>query len=229
MCIRWSFDLAMEDEMTQKDVVKALIDEQGALYSEAMGADLSKNTPQELFHWLEGAIMLSARIGAHQAEKAGRALRAAGFHRIRDLRERDRKELVRVLNENGYARYDESTADYLRDTARWAEDRYGGDLRNLREEAGDRAGILKALQGAKGLGPTGAEIFAREAQLVWDELYPAEISGPAETAARDLGLPGDAKRLAGLAGAQERYVRLLAALTRARLDGPAEKVKEAAG
>ncbi len=229
MCIRWTFDTTvMEDGMTQKDVVKALIDEQGTLYSESMGADISKNTPQELFHWLEGAIMLSARIGSHQAEKAGRALRDAGFHRIGDLRERERGSLVRILNEHGYARYDESTANYLRDTAEWAEETYHGDLRKLREEAGTREEILKALQGAKGIGQMGAEIFAREAQLVWDELYPADVSGPAERGARDLGLPTDADRLADLAGSRERYVRLLAALTRAALDGPADKVKEAA-
>lgn len=228
MCIRWAFVTETEDDMDRTDVVEALIAEQGRLYSEEMGADISKDTPQELFHWLEGAILLSARISAHQAEKAGRALREAGFHRIRDLLDRDRHELVRVLNESGYARYDESTADYLRDTAQWSEDCYGGDLRNLRREAGGRATILEAVQGAKGIGPAGADIFAREAQLVWDELYPAEPSGPAARAARELGLPEEAKGLQDLAGGRERYVRLLAALTRAGLDGPSEKVREKA-
>jgi len=108
------------------DLIDVLIDEQGQLYSEEMGAHPGRDTPQELFHWLVGAIMLSARISASNAVQAARALREAGLHRIDAIREADRAELVRVLNENGYARFDESTADYIRETAAWVNEEYGG-------------------------------------------------------------------------------------------------------
>ena len=98
----------------------------------------------------------------------------------------------------------------------------------MRDEHGEADAILKALQEVKGIGGTGAEIFAREAQLVWDAFYP-RADGPALKAAGELGLPTDAGALKHLAGSRERFVRLMTALTRAVLDGPSDEVKEAAG
>ena len=214
--------------MSRKDIARALIETQGELYSEAMGAHVEHDTPQELFHWLVGAIMLSARIGSGSAVEGAKALRKANLHKISEIRSGDRRDLVRTLNESGYARYDGSTADYIRAAADLIEERYGGDLRRLRDEHGQADAILKALQEVKGIGGTGAEIFAREAQLVWDAFYP-RADGPALNAADDLGLPKVAGALKDLAGSRERFVRLMAALTRAALDGASDKVKEAAG
>jgi hypothetical protein len=210
-----------------KDLIDTLIDEQGELYSEEMGANIARDTPQELFHWLIGAIMLSARIAAGNAVRGAAALRDAGLHKIEAIDAADRRELVRVLNENGYARYDESTADYIRDTARWAQESCGGDLRRLRDAGGDGAAVMKRLKGAKGLGPLGSRIFAREAQLVWDVFYPV-VDGPAIRQAEAYGLPTEAEPLAEAAGGRERFVRLCAALTRVALDGPTEAVADAA-
>ncbi|ROU04307.1 hypothetical protein [Histidinibacterium lentulum] len=210
--------------MSRKDLVDALIETQGRLYSEQIGADIFRETPQELFHWLIGSILLSARISSGNAVKGAAALREAGLHKIDALLDADRREVVRVLNRNGYARYDESTADYLRETAAIFRDRFSGDLRKARSNGS----TLKRLQCAKGLGPVGARIFAREAQAVWDELFP-ELGGPAEKAAAELGLPTEAGDLSDLCCGRERYVRLVAALTRVQLEGPSEKVQEAAG
>lgn len=213
--------------MTQKATAKALIDHQGMLYSEEIGANIARDTPQELFHWLICALMMSARISAANAVQGARALREAGLHKIDAIRGADRRDLVRVLNENGYARYDESTADYIRAAAELVDEKYRGDLRALRDAGGDGEAILGLIQEIKGIGRVGAEIFAREAQLAWPALYP-KVGGPAERAARDLGLPDDARGLAELIGSRERFVRLVAALTRAALDGPADEVQEAA-
>ncbi len=210
------------------DLVDALIEESGALYSEEIGARIAQDTPQELFHWLVGSIMLSARIGARHAVEASAALREAGLHKAASLRAAKWEDVVRVLNENGYARYDESTAGYLQDAAEWVETSWRGDLRRLRDAAEDADGVLQALQGAKGLGPLGASIFAREVQLVWDVLHP-RFDGPGRKTAADLGLPDDAAELAELAGSRERFVRLVSALTRVALDGPGERVAEVSG
>jgi hypothetical protein len=213
--------------MTREATVAALIEHQGTLYSEEMGANIARDTPQELFHWLIGTIMLSARIGAGNAIRGCRALREHDLHKIDVILDRDYWDIVKVLNENGYARYDESTARYLKDTAEWARDTWDGDLRKLRDASDGAADILEKLKEAKGLGDTGADIFAREVQLVWDAFYP-RADGPALHAASDLGLPRDANELADLAGSRERFVRLMAALTRAKLEGPDDAVKEAA-
>jgi hypothetical protein len=211
----------------QDDIIDALIEESGTLYSEEIGANIARDTPQELFHWLIAAIMLSSRISSGNAVEGAAALRAAGLHKIDAIKAASWEEIVRVLNENGYARYDESTARYLQDTADWAEESCGGDLRRLRDEAGDGDAVLEALQGAKGLGPTGADIFAREVQLVWDAVHP-RMGGPAEKQAQELGLPDDAGQLAEAAGSRERFVRLVAALTRVALDGAGPRVAELA-
>ena len=212
--------------MSRKDVVTALIEHQGQLYSEAIGANIARDTPQELFHWLIGALMLAARIDSGLAVDAAAKLREAGLHKIDAILDADDDRLIEVLTEGGYTRYREVTTGYLKETAAWARDRFDGDLRVLRDEAGDADAVLQALQGAKGLGPTGAAIFAREAQLVWDIFYP-RADGPALDAARDLDLPTGAEALQDLAGGRERFVRLMAALTRAALDGPAEAARTA--
>lgn len=204
-----------------------LIEDHGRLFSEEIGARIAKDTPQEWFHWLLGALLMSARIGAGQATQAVAALKKEGLHGIDAILSSERARRSDVLNRNGYARYDNRGADYIHSAARLVKDSYRGDLRNLRKQAGDRDAILGALTEVQGIGPVGAGIFAREAQLVWDELYPT-IDDVAARAARDLGLPDDADKLSRLAGSRERYVRLATALTRVALDGASTKVKEAA-
>ena len=122
-----------------------------------------------------------------------------------------------MLNANGYARFDNRGADQMHDLARQVRDWYGDDLRRLRDEGGDRDGILKRLQDFKGIGPGGAAIFAREAQLAWDALYPM-LDKAASGQAADRGLPADPDTLADRAGTRDRFTRLAAALTREALD-----------
>jgi len=209
-------------------LIETLIAEQGTLYSAEAGSDLARDTPEEVFHWLIGAILLSARISSALALRTAAALRAERLHTVDGIAAAAREDLVRVLNENGYARYDESTADYLRATAAWARESCGGDLRRLGADGATAGTVLKRLQGAKGLGPAGARIFAREAQLVWDLFYPT-LDGKALEQARAYGLPAEADALAEAAGGRARFVRLVAALTRVALDGPSAAVAEAAG
>lgn len=214
--------------MTQKDLVDTLIREQGTLYSEAIGASIKHNTPQDLFFWLIGALLLSARISGELAVRAAIGLRAHDLHKIGVILETPRERRIRVLNESGYARYDNIAADYLYETAQLVDEKYHRDLRKLREEAdGDEARVRALLTEAKGVGAVGANIFLREIQWVWDEYFP-RLDGPALKAAKALGLSEDAARLAKRAGSKERFTRLAAALTRAALEGPTEAVKKAA-
>ena len=213
--------------MSRQEIVRALIEHQGQLYSEEMGANIARDTPQEMFHWLIGALMLAARIDSGLAVASAAKLREAGLHKVDAILEADEERLIEVLTEGGYARYREVTTGYLKETAAWAKDEFDGDLRVLRDRTDDADDLLEALQGAKGLGGRGATIFARETQLVWDVFHP-RADGPALDAARDLGLPDDADALSDLAGDREDFTRLMAALTRAALDGPADEVTSAA-
>lgn len=213
--------------MGQKDVIAELVDGKGRLYSEDAGADIARDTPQPLFHWLLTSLLLSARISARNATDAARGLKTERLHTVKALLESDRQMRIRTLNKHGYARYDTRTAEYIEEAARVARDDYGGDLRRLRDAGGDADGIIRRLMAFKGIGAVGAEIFCREAQLVWDPLYP-RLQGPAAEAAGHFGLPTEAGGLAKLAGSRERFVRLAAALTRAELEGTSDTLAKEA-
>lgn len=60
------------------------------------------------------------------------------------------------------------------------------------------------------------DIFFREVQLAWEELYPF-ADKKALKAARLVGLPGSPQTLAAVCGDRQRYVRLIAALVRIEL------------
>ena len=209
------------------DIVTALIEDHGTLYSEDIGANIARDEPVQWFHWLVGVQLMSARIAAGNAVQAARALKDEGLHKVDALAQVNRNHLVKVLNENGYARYDNQGADRLRAMAKEVAEFHAGDLRHLRDQGGDRQGILSHLRRLTGIGPGGASIFAREAQIAWGALFPT-LEDPAAGQARKLGLPDNAGTLADKAGSAERYTRLVAALTRAALDGPTERVEKVA-
>lgn len=213
---------------SKRKLVRALIDRHGRLYSEEIGADLARGTPAPLFQWLVASILLSARISQVTALEAARALRRQGWTTARKLGGATWRQRVTVLNRSGYARYDESTARMLGDTCSHLLDRYAGDLRKLREEAGREPGRERALlKEFKGLGGVGVDIFFRETQGVWEELHPF-ADRRAVAGARRLDLAGDATALARLVDRPD-FPRLVAALVRLDFAKDEDEVLAAAG
>jgi hypothetical protein len=134
---------------------------------------------------------------------------------------------VQVLNRHGYARYDERTASMLGDACELLLERYRGDLRRLRAEAGqDPSRNGGSSTEVKGLGEVGVDIFFREAQVTWEELFPF-LDRRAAQAARRLGLDADPKALAGERD-PKAFARLVAALVRSGLANDHDAVLEAA-
>lgn len=202
----------------QKDIVKALMARHDRTYCKELGIPLEKNTPSPLFQWLVASLLFSARIGAGQAVKGAKALFGAGWRTPEKMHAATWRERVTVLNEHGYARYDESTSRMLEDASGLLIERYGGDLRRLREEArGDVKKAQKLLTAFKGIGPTGAAIFLREAQGAWDEFHPF-ADKKALKAGKQLGLGSDAQALSRHVSRNE-FPALLTALVRADLAG----------
>ncbi|PEQ12397.1 hypothetical protein B2G71_12330 [Novosphingobium sp. PC22D] len=194
----------------------ALIEKHGETYAAEIGIRLERDEPMPLFQWLVACLLFSARIGAAQAVEAAKALNEAGLTTVDHMCDAAWQERVDVLNANGYARFDESTSTKLAKTAALLKERYGGDLRELRKAAnGDRDRILDLLEEFNGIGPLGAQIFAREAQTVWDELAPF-ADQKALAVAKRMELGGDAAELADLVG-QDRLPALLSALVRSEL------------
>lgn len=214
----------MPDEQTRA-VIAALMDRHGRTFSEELGINLARGTPAHLFQWLCAALLMSARIPAQTAMRAAAAIRAAGWTTAKRLDRSDWQDRVRALDAAGYVRFDESAARMLGETAQLMLAKYGGDLRRLRARAGqDPVAEKRLLTEFKGIGDLGADIFLREVQLIWSELYPF-ADGRALDTARRLGLPGTAGDLAALVPRQA-FPRLVAALVRAALEQDIEEIRQ---
>ncbi|MFC4031918.1 endonuclease [Streptomyces polygonati] len=201
---------------TQRDVMGALLDDYGRTYADEAGIAL-KNAPQPLYQLLVLSSLLSTRIRASVAMAAAKELTKAGMRDPKRMADASWQQRVDALGRGGYRRYDERTATQLGEGAKLTAERYGGDLRRLRNKAdGDMTELRRELQEFPGIGPAGADIFLREAQAVWPEIAPC-LDGKALDGARRLGLPATAAPLTRLAGGTEPAV-LAAALVRVALD-----------
>jgi endonuclease III len=197
-------------------IVEVLLRRYGETYAEALSIDLARGTPSAFFQWLCASLLFSARIRADAALEAAQALFREGLTTAEKMDSATWEERVRILNRAGYARYDESTSRMLGETSRMILDHYRGDLRNLREAARrDPQEERRLLKQCKGIGDVGTDIFMREVQLVWDELYPF-ADRRALSAAAKLGLGDKAQTVARWVEASE-FPRLVAALVRTDL------------
>lgn len=218
----------MTKQARKKSIIAILLEQYGQTFSAELGIDISKNTPSELFCLLCASILLSARIRASAAMSAAKALFAQGWTSPESLAKTTWEERVRVLNRSGYARYDESTSRMLGETVQLLLDKYGGDLRRLRAEANrEPLEERRLLKEFKGLGDVGVDIFFREVQVVWDELFPF-ADAKALQAAQRLGLGGTAAELARLVDRSD-FPRLVAALVRVALAKSFEDIEARAG
>lgn len=211
----------------KREIVTALLGLHGRTYAQELGIDLAGNGPSALFRMLCAAVLFAARINARIAVAAARALADQGWTTARDMADATWAQRTRTLNRAGYARYDERTSTMLGDTAELLVDRYGGDLRRLRERAGRRPDEeRRLLKQCKGIGDVGVDIFLREAQAAWEELRPF-VDRRALAGARRLGLGQDPRTLAGLVDEAD-VPRLTAALVRVELGRDHERVVRAA-
>jgi hypothetical protein len=133
---------------------------------------------------------------------------------------------VAELNDAGYARYQERTATMLGDLSELLLERWDGDLRQLREEAGrDPRQERTLLKQVKGLGDVGVDIFFREIQATWSEVAPF-ADRRALRASQQLGLGGSAEELRRLAGSDREVTRLVAALVRAGFENDLQELQQ---
>lgn len=199
------------------DKTAAVLERFGKTFAEELGIPLEKNTPSPLFRLLVFALLSSARINHQKSLSAARALAERGWNTAEKMAAATWRERTDTLNRSGYARYDESTSRMLGETAEHLLVQYRGDLRKLRERAGrDPATERKLLKQCKGIGDVGADIFFREIQPVWEELYPFADRRVLKAASR-LGLGDCAEDLARRVDTRANFARLTAALVRVDL------------
>jgi endonuclease III len=210
-------------------LVRTLLDRHGRTYAEDAGIRLA-DRPAPLYQLLVLATLLSTRIRASVAVAAARELFAAGYRTPQSMEAASWQDRVDALGRGHYRRYDERTATMLGAGARLCLDRWRGDLRQLhREGDSDLATLRRLLTQFPGIGPTGADIFLREAQAVWTDVRPY-TDKKVTAGARRLGLPASPDSLPRLVAGPE-FPRLASALVRVSLgeESPGALARAAAG
>lgn len=149
----------------------ALLKHAGTSFAEDAGITL-QDKPSPLWQLLVLSLLLSARISSDIAVRSAREISRAGWRTPRRVLESTWQQRVDALGRGGYRRFDEKTATQLEQLAADLNDRWKGDLRRLRDEAGDTRGCERLLQDFVGIGPTGAAVFLREVQGVWPQVGP---------------------------------------------------------
>ncbi|TLX63897.1 DNA methylase [Stutzerimonas nosocomialis] len=133
-----------------------------------LGIDIEKGEG-ELFKWFLASFLFGKRI---QQDIAAEAYRVIVDKHKRDTPRKlgncSWQQIVDMLGEGHYVRYDESTADRLLKLCEKLNTEYGGKLGRLHEMSESRKDLEKRLAEFEGVGPKTVEIFMREAKKAWD-------------------------------------------------------------
>jgi hypothetical protein len=201
--------------MTHADRVAALLEAGGRTFAQEAGITLA-DKPAPLYRLLVLAVLLSGRVRATLGTRACRELVDSGLGTPSSMRDASRDDVHAALSRAKFLAKDQTT-DALQQGADLVAERWRGDLRRMRAEAGgDTAALAGLLTEVPRLGPVGADIFTREVQLVWPEFRP-HLDGRATAGAEAVGLPTDPAALAALVDGDD-LARFSAALVRADLD-----------
>jgi len=133
--------------------------------AEDLGLTVEKKE-RSLFKWFLASYLFGKRIQQNVARQTWEVFLKHGVDTPQKIANRSWQQLVDLLGEGHYRRYDESTARNMLEMAHSLIRDYHGNLLNMYDECHDEKEFMKRLQRLKGVGPKTAEIFMREAQPV---------------------------------------------------------------
>ncbi len=119
-----------------------------------------------MYRWFLACLLFGKPIQQEIAREAYRTLVRAGLLTPEAVLRAGWDELVRLLDEAQYVRYDFSTATKLLDICHRLKERYG-TLVNLMAEAKRPEELSAKLQEFKHIGPVTSRIFLREVRPIW--------------------------------------------------------------
>lgn len=133
-----------------------------------LGLNVASGDEKELFKWFIASFLFGKRI---QQDIAVDTYRVIVEKHDRDTPRKlcncSWQELVDMLGEGNYTRYDESTADRLLELCKKLHDEYGGEVSQIHQSSENREELEQRLGEFKGVGPKTVEIFMREAAKRW--------------------------------------------------------------
>jgi len=119
---------------------------------------------QALFKWLLASFLFGKRIQQDIAADTYRVIvEKHGRDTPRKLANCSWQQVVDMLGEGHYVRYDESTAERLLKLANKLLEEYSGKVGNLLKQSESRKDLQRRLSDFEGIGPKTVEIFLREA------------------------------------------------------------------
>jgi transposase len=131
-----------------------------------LGINLSSRKEEELFKWFLACLLFGKPIRQEIAERAYARLLSAGLQNADKVLDAGWDELVRLLDEAHYVRYDFSTATKLLEVCQELKQRYGGMTKLIAHCKGGSE-LSARLQEIKHIGPVTAQIFTREVAPIW--------------------------------------------------------------
>ncbi len=168
--------------------VRALVESRGQKYSEILGIDISEGKEDEVFKWFLASLLFGAPMTESSVVKTYRCFQKHGVLTPKQILKTGWDDLVKILDEGGYTRYDFKTADKLLEVARNLTEKYSGSLCLIHSEssgAHDFENRLKNL--GKGVGNVTVSIFLRELRAVWEKAEP-NPTALVVLAAQELGI-----------------------------------------
>lgn len=123
-----------------------------------LGIDLSSRKEGEVFKWFLACLLFGKPIQQEIAERAYTQLMSAGLRNPDKVLDAGWDELVRLLDEAHYVRYDFSTATKLLEVCQTLKQGYG-NMTKMIEQARTGPVFSARLQEFKHIGPVTARIF----------------------------------------------------------------------
>lgn len=170
----------------QTRLARDLVTVLGGRYSAELGIDVGAGDA-EIERWFLAATLFGTRISAQVAERTFRVLIQAGLTRIAGAGQMTLDDLISLLDEGGYARYDYRTAARLRALSEVIGERYDARAAEIGRRHTSYPDLRPALAALPGWGPVTIQLFLRELRGVWPGARPP-LDDRAAFAMRHLGL-----------------------------------------
>jgi hypothetical protein len=168
-------------------MLKILLEWLGKTYSEELGINLKSGKSSEIFKWFVASLLFGARIGETIARKTYQAMVRHGYTKPEKILKADIWDLIKVMGEGGYVRYDGKTSNELQKVSKQLIEWYGGNLNNLHSKAKDARDLEQQIQKFYSVGPVTCNIFLRELRGIWRKADP-DFSPFVMLAAKKLGI-----------------------------------------